>query len=248
PFGQLLLYLADRLRAQVVDREQVRLVARGQVADRVDAFAPQAVERADGELEVLDRELARPVGGHRGPGQVAGPGRARLLLAAGRTLCGQVRRELLDDPAAHVGHHAAAELGGAAGHVHRRVRGHPGLAAALVRQPRVNRGRGRPGAARLLARRLQRDRFGLLVPLGELGLAGVGERDRAHLDLDPAGHHVTVDRVDGGARHAGRHLLDVDEHLPRALGWDRDSERVLQFHGQTPDATANALAVSTRAR
>ena len=41
---------------------------------------------------------------------------------------------------------------------------------------------------------------------------------------DPAGDAVTLDRVKGGARHARRHPLDVQEHVPRSLRRYRDRE------------------------
>src|SRR2546422_6995511 len=52
---QLHLDLVDRLRAEVADVQQVRLAARDQLAHRVDALALEAVVRAHGEVEVLDR-------------------------------------------------------------------------------------------------------------------------------------------------------------------------------------------------
>jgi len=129
--------------------------------------------------------------------------------AAGRQLRGQAGGELAEELVTHLSQHPLAELGLAAGHVHRGLYGHPGL-AVLVPQPGADGGRGRATAPHLLARRLQRDRPGLLVPLGEARRAGVGEGDGADLDLEPAGHHVARHRVDGGARQAGRHLFDVE--------------------------------------
>ncbi len=61
---QLRLDLVDRLRAEVADVEQVGLAAGDELADRVDAFALEAVVGADRELELLDRQ--RQVGGQRG--------------------------------------------------------------------------------------------------------------------------------------------------------------------------------------
>ena len=53
---QLGLDLIDRLRAEVADVEQVGLAARDELAHAVDAFALQAVVRADGEVQLFDRQ------------------------------------------------------------------------------------------------------------------------------------------------------------------------------------------------
>ena len=60
--------------------------------------------------------------------------------------------------------------------------------------------------------------------------ARVGHLDRADLDLDLARDDLTIEGVDGGAGHAGRHLLDVQQGLPGLLRGNRDDERVLQIH------------------
>ena len=41
---------------------------------------------------------------------------------------------------------------------------------------------------------------------------------------------VALDRIQSGARHAGRHPVHIHQHFPRPLLRDRDGERVLQFH------------------
>src|SRR6201992_1113950 len=54
--GELALDLVDRLLPEVADVEQVGLAATDELADRVDAFALEAVVGADGEVHLLDRE------------------------------------------------------------------------------------------------------------------------------------------------------------------------------------------------
>ena len=58
---ELELDLVDRLAAEVADVEEVRLAAADELADEVDAFALEAVVRADREVHLLDRQ--RQVGG-----------------------------------------------------------------------------------------------------------------------------------------------------------------------------------------
>src|ERR1019366_6608884 len=82
--GQPLLDFLDRLRAETVDGQQVPLVAGRQRPDRVHAFAAEAVVRADGEIQLLDRE-ARGVAGVLLPGDRTVPRRrGGGELAAGR--------------------------------------------------------------------------------------------------------------------------------------------------------------------
>src|ERR1700730_2854818 len=54
--GQFLLDLLDRLRAEAIDGQQILLAAGDQRPDRVHALAPEAVERAHGKIQLLDRE------------------------------------------------------------------------------------------------------------------------------------------------------------------------------------------------
>src|SRR5438270_440037 len=53
---QLALDLVDGLRTEVADVHQVRLAARDELTDAVDAFTLEAVVGADGEVELLDRQ------------------------------------------------------------------------------------------------------------------------------------------------------------------------------------------------
>src|ERR1044072_5248853 len=54
--GELHLDLVDRLLPEIPYIEQVGLGAADELTDRVDALAPQAVVRADGEVQLLDRQ------------------------------------------------------------------------------------------------------------------------------------------------------------------------------------------------
>src|SRR6187397_2390605 len=53
--------LLDRLAPEVRNRDELVLGLRGEIADRLDADALQAVVGADAELELLDREVLHPV-------------------------------------------------------------------------------------------------------------------------------------------------------------------------------------------
>src|SRR5206468_258054 len=59
--GERLLDLLDRLLAEVRNRAELVLALRHEIADRLDAYALEAVVRADAELELLDREVLHPV-------------------------------------------------------------------------------------------------------------------------------------------------------------------------------------------
>ena len=161
--GQPLLDLPHRLRAEVLDGEQVGFGAGGQVVHGVDADPPQAVVGTHGQVELLDRACGTVSGAHGCPGAGGVRPRPRAVACrhAGRWCAGQQRGQVggepLDDPAAHLGHDATAELGGPAGDVHGRVHDHLGL-ATLIRKRRADRRRGGAGAARLLSRCLQPDR------------------------------------------------------------------------------------------
>jgi len=80
------------------------------------------------------------------------------------------------------------------------------------------------GTAGLLAGGLEGDHAGLAVALGEVRLSGIDHGDGADLYLDLAGDVISVDRVEGGAWHAGRHPLDVEQHIPRPINWNRNGE------------------------
>jgi hypothetical protein len=150
--------------------------------------------------------------------------------AAPGQLRGQVTCELLDDLPADFDHDAPAELGGPPGDAHRRVHGDPRLVAAQILEGRPDGGRRRASATGLLAGRLKGDHPGLLILLSEPGRAGIGQRDGPDLHLDPALDDVTVEAVDGGAGHARRHPLDIEQDFPGPLRGHRDGERVLKFH------------------
>ena len=166
-------------------------------------------------------------GGGRRRGRRAGRVTLRVALAE---LGGQLVGELAEQLVAHVGHHAAAELGRAAGDVE--VGQHVDAGdGALGRQLRRHDGRGGAVAPLVLAARVDDGLVRGLVLLDEGGLALVGEVDRPELDLHPAGEVVPVDGVERGARHARGDPLDVEEHPPGLVDGHGHSERVLQLHG-----------------
>ena len=183
--------------------------------------------------------LRRPPAVGRAPRRLAGPGVVGLR-GGGRRAGGavgvdhglKVGGELLDELAAHLGQQGAAELGGLAGHVQRRVNGDQRLARAVAgRQVRLHGRRRGARAAGLLAGRLDRDGVAGLVLVGELGGALVGQRERAELDLDLALDLVALDRGDAGAGHARGDPLNVKQHIPGLLGRDGDGERVIELNG-----------------
>ena len=157
-------------------------------------------------------------------------GRGRVVGAPGDQLA-QVLRELVYQLAADLDHHAAAELSRTPGHVHRRVHGDLGGVARVLRGQRRADGSGRgAGAAGLLAGGFHHDHVCLGVALGELGGPAVGQRDRAHLDLDPPVDHVAVELVDGGAGHAGRDPFYVKQHVPGLVGRNGHGKGVVELH------------------
>ena len=114
---------------------------------------------------------------------------------------------------------------------------------ALVLQLGGDERRGVAAAPRLLAAGLDDHALGGLVLLLERGFALVGHRDRADLDLHRAGEVVAVDRKQLGAGDARRDALDVGEHLPCLGRGHRDSEFVVQLHGQWSFPGASRLGL-----
>ena len=105
------------------------------------------------------------------------------------------------------------------------------VAARLGLQRRPHGRRGGTRAAGLLAGGLEQDHPGVGVALGELRGTAVGQRHRADLDLYSPGDHLAVELVHGGAGHARRDLLHVEQHVPGPFGRDGDGEGVVHLHG-----------------
>src|SRR5215475_3383268 len=94
--AERLLYLLDRLLAEVRDRGELVLGLRHEVADRLDADALEAVVRADAELELLDREVLHAVRERLGRAGAVGRRRRGLAEALDLLDVGE-DRELADE-------------------------------------------------------------------------------------------------------------------------------------------------------
>src|SRR6202453_3143215 len=132
---------------------------------------------------------------------------------------------------------------GPAAHVHRRVHLDEGGAILSRREGRLAGGRGGTRALGLLARGVHENRPGALIALGKRGSATVGELHRPDLDLDTARHHIVLDAVNRGARHARRDPGHVKQHFPGNIGRDRNGKGVVELYAHRP-VTFSALADS----
>ena len=206
----------------------------GSRGDRCGRVRPVLLRRG-GTVGALCAVRARP-------GRTA-TGCRRAVRAFAGDLLGQVHGELVYQLAADLDHHAPAELGRAAGHVHRRVHGDHGAAPRRIGLEGGPDGRrGGAGAAGLLAGGLHHHDARVGVALGEGRGAAVGQRDRPHLDLEVPVDHVAVDLVDGRARHARRDPLHVKQDAPGLLRRDGHGKRVVELHGHGY-VTLSVLAV-----
>src|SRR6266699_548292 len=81
PLGELLPDLLDRGRADVIHGQQLLLRAGGEFPDGVNPVAAQAVVRAEGEMQFLDRQGEIILGTDPGAGRRRA-GRCRVLSGA----------------------------------------------------------------------------------------------------------------------------------------------------------------------
>src|SRR5581483_10089799 len=176
------------------------------------------------------------------PARVAASGRfARLARFARRVAGAGARRgaaedvrlqafdELVEQLGAHVGEHAAPELGHLAGDG--QVGDDVDTGAVAIGRERRGDGRARVAlASGVAALGLQHGAVLVGVLLDERCLALVLRGDRADLDLHDPAVLVTFDLLKLRARHAGRDPLDVREHVPGGRRGDGHAEVVGQLH------------------
>src|SRR5712691_9504863 len=170
--------------------------------------------------------------------RAGGPGlrlRPDVRLQAVGELLGQADRDVLDHP--------APVLRGGPGDREVLLERDVGAALDLV-HGRDDRGGGRPPAALLAPVRLQHDAVGLIVPLLQLHRAGERHAHGPELDGNlslPC--RLVHDLGELRARHAGRHLLHVEDVGPHVLHVCRHDELVLDLHvRRVPSAVSSGPA------